>query len=243
MYTIDLLKGEGIPIRSRPGGIAFACLIVVVPFLAAAGMTSYYMDNDVVIAIQKQQESRLTMAVQALSSAVQKREALEKEKAEATHTLSEVKTALGEHHQWSPVLASLIESLSDTLVLTRLEARQDTIRAKVPAKDDPTKKIDTNVPVRVLRVCVCGKDKESSAEAVRRLQESLRSAPALGPLLDTITVSQDVTTLDGHEAALYELNCVFKPVVPVGERVRSGGTLPHCDARRPWVLFSGASPT
>lgn len=214
MYTVDLLQGEGIPIRSRPGGVAFACLIVVVPFLAATGMTRYYLDNDIVITIQKQQENRLTTAVQALSSAVQKREALEKEKAEATQTLSEVKTALGEHHQWSPVLASLLESLSDTLVLTRLEARHDTIRAKVSVKDDPAKKIDTNVPVRVLKICVCGKDKESSSEAVRRLQEGLRSAPALGPLLDTITVSQDATILDGHEAALYELNCVFKPVVP-----------------------------
>jgi hypothetical protein len=213
MYTMDLLKGEGIPIRSRPGGIAFACLIVMVPFLAAGGMTSYYMDNNVVISILKQQESRLTVAVQALSGAVRQREALEKKKADAVHTLSEVKTALGEHHQWSPILASLVDSLSDTLVLTRLEARHDTIRGKVPAKDDPSKKVDTNIPVRVLRVCVCGRDKESSAEAVHRLQESLRSAPALGPLLDTITVSQDVMTLDGHEAALYELNCVFKPTV------------------------------
>ena len=137
MYTIDLFKGEGVPLRSRPGGIAFACLVVVVPFLAAAGMASFYMDNNVVIAIQRQQVSRLTTAVATLSDAVQKRESLERQKTEATRMLSEVKTALDGHHQWSPILASLIESLSDTLVLTRLEARQDTIRAKIPAKDDP----------------------------------------------------------------------------------------------------------
>jgi hypothetical protein len=213
MYTIDLLKGEGVPIRSRPGGIAFACLIVVVPFLAAVGGLSVYLDGDVVIAIQKQQMKRLTTAVEALSGAVRKREALENEKAEATRTLSEVRTALGGHTQWSPVLAFLIESLSDTLVLTRLEARQDTIRAKVPAKDDPARTIDTSLPVRTLRICVCGKDKDSSAEAVRHLQESLRTSAALGPRLDNITVSRDVTTLDGQPAALYELNCLFKPVV------------------------------
>lgn len=212
MYTIDLLKGEGVPIRSRPGGIAFACLIVVLPFLAVLGTTSFCMDNDVVIAIQQQQVSRLTTAVGALSGAVQKREALEREKTEATRMLADVKTALGGHHQWSPILTSLAESLSDTLVLTRLEARQDTIRATVPAKDGPARKVEVSLPVRVLRICVYGKDKEASAEAVRRLQESLRSSVALGPLLDTITVSQAATTMDGHEAALYELNCVFKPV-------------------------------
>jgi hypothetical protein len=212
-YTIDLLKGEGLPIRTRPGGIAFVCLVVVVPFLAAFGAVRLYMDCDVVIATQKQQANQLAMVVETLSSAVHKRDALEREKAEAVGVLSDVKAALGGHSQWSPTLASLIESLSDTLILTKLEARRDTVRIKVPAKDDPTKKVDASVPVRALKICVCGKDKESSSEAVRRVQENLRSAPAIGPMLDTITVSQDATTLDGHEAVLYELNCVFKPVI------------------------------
>ena len=208
-----MLKGEGLPIRSRPGGIAFACLVVVLPLLAAFGAVNVYLDSDVVITIQKQQASRLTTAIEALSSAVRRREALEREKTEATRVLSEVKAALGGRNQWSPTLASLVESLSDTLILTKLEARWDMVQIKVPAQDDPTRKIETSVPVRAMKICVCGKDKESSAEAVRRVQENLRSAPAIGPMLDTITVSQDATTLDGQEAVLYELNCVFKPVV------------------------------
>jgi len=213
MYTVDLLKGEGVPIRSRPGGIAFACLIVVVPFLAGTGAVSFYLDSNVVIAIQQQQVNRLAVTIEALSGAVQKKDALEKEKVQATRMLADVKTALGGRTQWSPVLASLVENLSETVVLTKLEARQDTIRCKVPAKDDPTRQVDGSVPVRALRICVCGKDKESSSEAVRKLQESLRSSPATGPMVDTITVSQDATTLDSQEAVLYELNCVFKPVV------------------------------
>jgi Tfp pilus assembly protein PilN len=210
-YTIDLLQGEGLPIRSRPGGIVFACLIIVLPLLAAFGAANVYVDSDVVITIQKQQAGRLATAIQALSSAVRKRETLESQKTEATHVLSDVKASLDGHNQWSPILASLVESLSDTLILTRLEARRDTVRIKVPAPDDPTRKIETSIPVRALKICVCGKDKESSAEAVRRVQDNLRSAPALGPLLDTVTVSQDATTLDGQEAVLYEFNCVFKP--------------------------------
>lgn len=212
-YTIDLLKGEGLPIRSRPGGIAFACLVVVLPCLTAFGAVSVYMDSDIVVAIQKQQAKRLATAVETLADAVRKKEALDREKAEAVRVLSDVKAALGGRNQWSPILASLVESLSDTLILTKLEARRDTVRIKVPAQDDPTRKIDTSVPVRALKICVCGKDKESSSEAVRRVQENLRSAPAIGPMLDTITVSQDATTLDGQEAVLYELNCMFKPVI------------------------------
>ena len=59
MYTIDLLKGEGIPIPSRPGGIAMACLIVVLPLLLGLGLASLYMDGQVIVSIEKQQLSKL----------------------------------------------------------------------------------------------------------------------------------------------------------------------------------------
>ncbi len=213
MYTIDLLKGEGVPIRSRPGGIAFVCLLLVVPLLAGVTGMSIYLDNQVVIAIQSQQVSKLTQATDTLSAAVQKKQTLEEEKTQTVSTLSDVKAALAGHTPWSPVLACLTESLADTLVLTKLEARLNTVRQKVPAKDDPSTKVEVSLPVRELRICVCGRDPESSSEAVRKLQETLRSAAALGPRLDTITVSQNATTLDRQEAVQYELNCMFKPVV------------------------------
>lgn len=213
MYTIDLLKGEGVPIRSRPGGIAFACLLVGIPFLAGVAGLSVYLDGQVVIAIQNQQVSKLSAATRTLSAAVQKRERLEQEKARATSMLSDIRFALVGHTQWSPVLACLTENLSENLVLTRLEARLSTVQQKVPAQDDPALKVNVSVPVRELRIGVCGRDKESSSEAVRKLQEGLRSSAALGPRLDAITVSQSTTTLDRKEAVLYELSCVFKPVV------------------------------
>jgi len=210
-YGIDLLQGEGVPIRSRPGGIAFACLVVVVPFLAGLGVVSFYLDCEVVIAIHQQQVSKLAAAVEALSGATEKKETLEKEKGEAARVLGDVKTALEGRAQWSPILAALVDNLSDTLVLTRVEARQGTTRCQVPAQDDPARTIEATVPVRELKICVCGQDQDGSSEAVRMFQESLRSSPALGPVLDTITVARDVATLENQEAVLYELSCVFKP--------------------------------
>jgi Tfp pilus assembly protein PilN len=213
-YTIDLLQGEGVPIRSRPGGIAFACLLVVVPSLAGVAGLNMYLDGRVVLAIQKQQVSRLTEATEALAAAVRKKEKLLEEKAEAAKVLSEVQTVLAGRMQWSPILAWVAENLSDTLVLTKLEVRQNTVRVKVPAKNDPGMKINVSVPMPELRLSVYGKGRESSSEAVRRLQENLRSSTVLGPRLDTITVSQSTTTLDGQEVAQYELNCLLQPMIP-----------------------------
>lgn len=210
MYTIDLLKGEGIPIRSRPGGIAMACLIVVLPLLLGLALTSFYMDCRVILAIQTEQLGKLQSSAGALSAALHRKESLEQQKAQALDQLSDIRTTLKEYTQWSPALMALVEDLSDTLVLTRLEARQDTMRRKVPAKDDPARKVEVSVPFRAIRLSVCGEQMTVVSQAVQRLQEDLRASPAIGPMLDTITVSQSATTLDGREAVAYELDCAFK---------------------------------
>ncbi|MEN6337133.1 MAG: hypothetical protein ABFE01_22980 [Phycisphaerales bacterium] len=210
MYTIDLLKGEGIPIPCRPGGIAMACLIVVLPLLLGLGMTSYYMDGQVIVSIEKQQLSKLEAAANNMSAALKKKEQLEQHKALALGRLSDIKASMKGYTQWSPALAAVVGNLSDTLVLTRLEAKQDSVRRKVPSKDDPATKVDVSVPVRTLKLSVAGRQAATSLDAVQNLQESLRSSPAIGPMLDTITVSQNTGVLDGQGAVLYELECVFK---------------------------------
>jgi hypothetical protein len=210
MYTVDLLKGEGIPIPSRPGGIAMACLIVVLPLLLGLGLISYYMDGQVIVSIEKQQLSRLEATANNLAEALKKKESLEQQKTLAIGRLSDIKSALAGYTQWSNTLGAVVENLSDTLVLTRLEARQDSVRRKVPAQDDPTRKIDVSVPVRTLKLSVAGRQAATALDAVQSLQASLRSSPAIGPMLDTITVSQNTAILDSQEAVFYELECVFK---------------------------------
>jgi len=209
-YTIDLLKGEGIPIPCRPGGIAMACLIVVLPLLLGLGMTSYYMDGEVIVSIEKQQLGKLEAATNNLAAALQKKESLERQKAQAIGRLSDIKAAIEGYTQWTPALGAVVDNLSDVLILTRLEARLDSVRRKVPSKDDPARKVEVSVPVRTLKLCVAGRQAATSLDAVQNLQESLRSSPAIGPILDTITVSQNAAILGNQQAVLYELECVFK---------------------------------
>jgi len=215
MYTVDLLQGEGIPIRSRPGGIALACLIVVVPLLVGLGMTSFYLDGQIILSIEKQQLSNIESASGALTHALKRKESLEQEKSRTTAVLAQIKTALDGHTQWSRTLDALVENLSETLVLTRVEATQRMAQQKVPSKDDPTRKVEVSVPMRTLKLCVCGRQPGIALDAVQTLQENLRSSPVFGPKIDTITVSQNVAMLDDQEGVKYELECVFKPGQPL----------------------------
>jgi len=210
MYTVDLLMGEGIPIRSRPGGIALACLIVVVPLLIGLGMTSFFLDGQIILSIERKQLSNIEAASSVLTHVLKKKESLEHEKAAANASLLEIKSAVSGYTQWSQTLAALADNLSDPLVLTRLEANQRMVQRKVPAKDDPNRKVDMSIPVRTLKLCVCGQQAGTALDAVQNLQENLRASPVIGPLLDTVAVAQGVTTLDSQAAVMYELECALK---------------------------------
>jgi hypothetical protein len=213
MYKIDLLKGEGIPIRSRPGGVAFACLVIAVPLIVGITMVSIFVEHRVASAVQRQQLTRLRRVITALAPALEAKRALEERKALGMDLLGDVKTALGRRTQWSPILATVVATLPETLVLTKLQAHQSMVRRQVPSRDNPETLIDISVPVRALEIRVCGEDGHAASRAVRRFQDSLRSSATLGHWLDALTVSQESQTLDGQDVVSYELNCVFKPAI------------------------------
>lgn len=216
MYAIDLLGGEGVPIRSRPGCIAFACLLIVVPLIVGIVIVGVYLDRQVTVSIQSQQLARLEGVLGTLAEAVAVKRSLQEQQATATDLLEDIQTALDSYWpsgQWSPALAAVTESLPETLVLTKLEARQEFVTRKVPSKANPKTTVETSVPVRSLGIGVCGYDQDGSYRAVRQLQDRLRASAVLGPRLDAVTVSQESGTLGGEEVVRYELNCTFKPEI------------------------------
>ena len=213
MYEIDLLKGEGVPIRSRPGGIAFACLVIAVPLIVGAAMVSIYLEHRVATSVQSQQLTRLRRMIVTLSQALDTKRVLEERQAAGHHLLDDVKTALTGYTQWSPVLRTVIDCMPDALILTKLDATRNSVRREVPLKDNPKATTEITVPVRALQIGVCGYDEQSAYRAVRAFQDRLRAAPLLGPRIDTVTVSQESQVLDGEQVVSYELNCAFKPPV------------------------------
>ena len=211
MFTIDLLKGEGIPAKSRPEGIAIAAATLAVPVIIAIVMFGLYLRNRIIISIQKQAIVNYETKIVELSDAVELQKSFEKEKAVIGSALSEVKSSIGRHTQWTPVLATLVENMPDLLVLTELRVKQNSVKIKVPKKDDPQKMVDISVPVRTLQMSVSGRPGDNCDEAVRDFKDRLRSSALLGPKLEDIRVSQEFDTLEGRDVISYEIDCIFKP--------------------------------
>jgi len=211
MFTIDLLKGQGVPAKSRPEGIVIASVTLAVPIIVAIVLFGFYLRNSIIIPIQRQDIANYEAKISKLSNAITLQKSLEKEQSIIGSCISEVKSSIGRHTQWSPVLATFVENMPDTVIMTTLDIKQTYIKSKVPQKDDPQKKVDISIPVRTLHMSVYGSSQSSCSEAIREFRERLLSSSLLGPRLEDIRVSQKSTFVENQSVISYEIDCIFKP--------------------------------
>ena len=211
MFTIDLLKGRGIPAKSRPRNIAVVAAAVVVPVTIAIAMFGFFLHNRIIISIKKNTIGNYETRISGLSDAIEMQKSFEEEKSAYCNCLSEVLSSLDRHTQWSPVLVTLVENMPDSVMLTALDVKQRSTRMKVRQKDDPAKMIDVFVPVRTLQMKVVGMPQTNCDEAIRDFSELLRSSSLLGPKLENIRISQGLGKIKDQEVVSYQIDCIFKP--------------------------------
>lgn len=211
MFTIDLLKGRGIPAKTRPRNIAVAAAGIVVPIIIATAMFGTYLHNRIIISIQKNTVANYETKINGLSGAIELLKSFEGKKGSYNNCLTEVSGGLDRHTQWSPVLVTVVENMPSSVVLTTLDVKQRSTRIKVPQKDDPKKMIDVTVPLRTLQMTVAGKPKTNCDKEIRDFSERLRTSSTLGPKLENIRISQGVVKLGEEETTSYQIDCIFKP--------------------------------
>jgi len=211
MFTIDLLKGQGLPVKSRPEGIAVAAATFAVPVIIAIAMFGYYLHAKIVISIQKQGITNYETRTNELAGAIAMQKSFEKEKNIINSSISEVKASIGRHTQWSPILVTLVKNIPDSMVLTKLEGKQRYVKRKVPKKGDPKQMVKISVPVRTLRMNISGSPQSNCDRAVRDFRDRLRFSAALEPKLEDIRFAQKADTLEGRDVISYEIDCIFKP--------------------------------
>jgi hypothetical protein len=211
MFTIDLLKGQGIPMKRKPWGAAIAAMAFAVPILVAMGMFGFYLSDKIIIKVTKQEIINYENNIETLSDAVELQKSFEAEKNNINNCLSEALSSISKHSQWSPVLATVVENMPDSMVLTKLEVKQRSVRKKVPKKEDPNKMTDVSVPVSTLQMSVSGRPQANNDKAVKDFKDCLRLSALLGPKIEDIIVSQKTDTFEDQEVVSYDIDCIFKP--------------------------------
>jgi Tfp pilus assembly protein PilN len=210
MFTIDLLKGEGRPVRTKPQGVAIFVATFAVPVLVALIMAGFYVRNNVVICVHTQNINSLDNQIKRLSDAIKFQKSNEKEKASINGCLTDIASALKRHTQWSSTLMTLIENLPDSVVVSSLDVKRSFLKRKATNADG--RKINPNVAVRTLRIKVSGNPSSNCDLEVGDFRDQLMASADLGPKLeDVIIASQGHEVIDGSDAVTYDIECIFKP--------------------------------
>jgi hypothetical protein len=210
VFTIDLLKGGGVPFKSGPAGVVLAVITAAVPVVVAITLGGLYLNNKVVMSLKAGEISSLETKVDELSDVIERQRALEREKFHYNVCLSEIKSTIGKFNQWSPVLTTLVENMPRSVILTELEVDQNIVKKKVPDKNKPGKMIEVDAPVTTMRVMVSDSSRTDSDQAVKEFRDYLFSSSILGPKLEKADVSKESGTQGGQDVVYYVINCVFK---------------------------------
>jgi Tfp pilus assembly protein PilN len=209
MFTIDLLKGQGRPVRTKPQGVALFVATFAVPILVAMLMAGYYTHNNVIISVQKQEINNYEGQTARFAGALKFKESCEREEAAINNCLTDIASTIQKHTQWSSVLAAVVENLPDTVVLNGLDVKKSSVKKKSAA---PDKKGDVSVTVRTLKMRVSGSPSSNCDLDVRTFRDRLKASKYLGPRLeDVVIAAQGHDTLDGKDVVAYDIDCIFKP--------------------------------
>jgi len=211
MFTIDLLKGQGIPPKSRPEGIAVGAIGLAVPVIVAIVIAGVYMTDNISLSTQKRELADYEKRVDKLSDALELKRAFEKQRATINEVLSEVSSSIDRHMQWSDVLVDIVENMPESMILAELEAKQNMVRRRVAKDGDAETKVDVMVPLRTLSITVSGKSEYDCDRAVRDFSDRLRISKVLGPKLEDIRVSKsNLGRRKQRNFVSYQIDCVFK---------------------------------
>lgn len=211
MFTIDLLNGQAVPLKSKPGSLVIIVISAAVPVIVAMGMLSFYHRTSIAASAKEKEIVKYQAEIDKLSDGVGLYQALKKKIVDYGNYISEVNSSIKRHTQWSPVLTTLMDNMPDSVILKSLEVEHETVKKKVPKEDNPKKMVEIDVLVRVLRLTVIGSQQGDNDEAVREFRDRIQASAFLGPKIEKIGVSQKSETTDGRDVVSYEINCVLKP--------------------------------
>lgn len=215
MFTIDLLKGQGVPAKSRPEGIAAIVVTISVPLAVAAVMFGSFFVNKIDISVTKNKIEHMQKELDSgiISEAVKKQIALEEETKILSGSMSEVTDAITYQTQWSPFLEAIVKNMPQSVVLKAIDVKKDNKKIKKVKEGKKDETIEVTVPIRILHLSLTSNQQSNFDQVVKSYRDSLLADPAVGPKLEDIKVAQEYDKVGDKNVISYEIYLVFNPLL------------------------------
>ncbi|HIJ70801.1 MAG TPA: hypothetical protein HPP87_05485 [Planctomycetes bacterium] len=211
MLTIDLLKGKGIPLKTRPAGASLLAIVIAVPVVVTIVALGNYVRGGIMLRNQKHLLNTIQADIFKLSNSVRYKEEAENQISAMKECFMELDDTILQQIQWSPILQVLAEKMPSSLVLSSLTIRSEIETKQVPHRKSPANKIPVPVPKRVLYISLYGRQTRGSDEAVLEFLSVLNTSSILRNRADNIRLVAQATD-NRRNVMNYVIECVFKPL-------------------------------
>ena len=210
MFSIDLLKGKGLPQTFDVKTSVLKTVLILIPLLAITVFAASYQRDRAMLNNQQQ----------TLKSNQQQIEQYTKDMAEYNRVntqikgmekcLKDISKALSYRIQVSDVLVELVQSLPDSIFIYEIKLDRNAQRIKDQQEDSAEVK-QRLVVRRQMQLVVCGYDAEQSDAAVQDYVNKLEQSPLLSETFVEIKPSaRQQGEVDGRPAIYYEIDCVLQ---------------------------------
>jgi hypothetical protein len=210
MFKIDLLKGQGIPARSRPESIAVAAISIAVPVIAAAFMfTSFYVNNINISSVKREIDKvKKELSAGNISEVLGQQKVLEQQKRDLSDSLSEVSTVINGQTQWSTLLWAITKNIPSSVTLRSAYVTKGSVKVNKPNPAEKDKIIEITVPVRILHLSLASSDQRNFDRDIKDYRDKLLADPNVGPRVDSkkITVAQESDKSNNKDIVTYVIS-------------------------------------
>jgi hypothetical protein len=210
MFSIDLLKGKGLPEQVDLKRSALKALPIVIPVLALTLFASAYQRDKALLAHQRETFKRNQQQLELHADDVAQYKKINATIRDMEKCLGDISKAMTYRIQVSEILVELVQTLPESIFVYEMNLDRNAVREKIQLPDSGEVKQQLKVR-RKLELVLCGYDSDRSDAAVQKYVHALQQSPVLAEVFSEIKPpARQQGEVDGRGAVYYEIECILR---------------------------------
>lgn len=216
MFTIDFLKNQGLPEKSRLFEVGLIAGIMAASLLVFCLIGIQCFNNNSDLRSKQKALAQCESMLQKASGEGSLKSRIEKNLKIYDECYVEIAGSIGRYVQWTPVLQEFVGSLPPSMLLNELSVIRTVSKKKITSTIDPKKKVDIEIINRTLKSDVYDFMPETQGSAIENYLGRLRSSQSLKGVLDGAYIVQssdaEYKNSDGTSRNVknHIINCLIK---------------------------------
>lgn len=210
MFSIDLLKGKGLPEKVDFKRSALKALPILIPVLAVTLFASAYQQDKTQLRHQRQTLESNQKEIERHAEDIAEYNKLNSAIKGMEKCLGDISKSMDYRIQVSGLLVELVQILPESIFIYEMKLDRTAVREKFQLADSD-QVIQKLIVRRHLKLVLCGFDPERSDGGVQDYVNALKQSTLLTEIFTEIKPpTRQQGQVDGRDAIYYEIECVLR---------------------------------